>query len=466
MSWYKNIQNILNQEPETWLTYNLGRNLDKIPHLSRNKPPFRGLFWRSIRLFHWVIGLTKLRRRPLNKAGESYRFLVFSDTVNQITSLDTTVDNLRGRGEAVLAIANGNYINTAERKNRYVDYKFGLVEVVMGLMIFIRRAPALIRTLKTLKPIAVSWYFNNFCANYFYLAFFYRVLNDVRPEFVITANDHNFPNRCMLAVAHYLGIKTVYLQHASVGTLFPALRVNYAFLDGQSALDTYLLCEPNRPADDRELPVPHIFLTGQKKPLPRKGTTQRRYIGFAVNTLDKPEAAVKVANQVAEAGYDLLLRWHPAQSKADIQKYVTLLSGNSGIHFSDPRREAGSAYMEKIRFLIAGNTSILLEAAIAGAFPIYYELQPPDKPDVYGFVRQGLATHARSVDEILDLINQDKLQLNEDAVRYFSATFHTEWEGREGELVADCLMKLANGVDVENLFGYESFSSSKLFNSN
>jgi hypothetical protein len=79
--------------------------------------------------------------------------------------------------------------------------------------------------------------------------------------------------------------------------------------------------------------------------------------------------------------------------------------------------------------------------------PIYYELTPPDLPDYYGYVKNGLTRPADSVEDVLALVKsiRDNHVPNAEAVRYYSATYLTEWDGREGELVAECLQRLAAG---------------------
>ena len=106
--------------------------------------------------------------------------------------------------------------------------------------------------------------------------------------------------------------------------------------------------------------------------------------------------------------------------------------------------------MGNIGWLIAGNSSIHLEAAIAGVMPIYYELSPPDHSDYYGYVKHGLTQKAASVPEVLKIIEetQDNHTPNAGAVRYYSDTYLTEWDGKEGELVAECLKALALGEEL------------------
>ena len=52
--------------------------------------------------------------------------------------------------------------------------------------------------------------------------------------------------------------------------------------------------------------------------------------------------------------------------------------------------------------------------------------------------------------EVLKIIEetQDNHTPNSGAVRYYSNTYLTEWDGREGELVAECLKALALGEEL------------------
>jgi hypothetical protein len=261
----------------------------------------------------------------------------------------------------------------------------------------------------------------------------------------------------MLAVAHHLGIKTVYLQHASVSPIFPALRVNYAFLDGQCALDIYRQCEPNQPNTNRNAPLPKVILSGQKKHIKRSGKSESTLIGVALNVLDDAEAGIAFINALQDEGLGVRLRWHPGQAITNINQFRAAFASRERVSLSDPKRESISDFMAEIGWLIAGNSSIHLEAAIAGVMPIYYELSPPNHSDYYGYVKHGLTQKAASVPEVLKIIEktQDNHTPNAGAVRYYSDTYLTEWDGREGELVAGCLKALA--VDDELPVGITGF---------
>ena len=68
------------------------------------------------------------------------------------------------------------------------------------------------------------------------------------------SNDHSPANRALLLVAKSKGIKTVYMQHASVSNLFPVLDFDYSFLDGVNAYNIYKEIEGTKTENDT-----HVF---------------------------------------------------------------------------------------------------------------------------------------------------------------------------------------------------------------
>ena len=183
---------------------------------------------------------------------------------------------------------------------------------------------------------------------------------------------------------------------------------------------------------------------------------QSTVIGIALNVLDDADAGIAFIKALQEEGLNVRLRWHPGQAISNINQFRAAFASRERVSLSDPKRESISDFMAEIGWLIAGNSSIHLEAAIAGVMPIYYELSPPNHSDYYGYVKHGLTQKAASVPEVLKIIEktQDNHTPNAGAVRYYSDTYLTEWDGKEGELVAECLKALALGhelpVDVDD----------------
>lgn len=441
MGWYKDINAILEQEPETWLAYLYGQQLENIPHLTRTKPKSRGSLFR---LWGYCLSLVQhfaFRQPVVLKQKADY--VVYAGSNNQMSSLEGTANFLKGKEKRVVEIGHGKLLHTGEQKARYIPFSFSALDLVKSLVLLVRNGPSLYKELWQKYPATIQSYFGTFCSVYAFLVYFHRILKQTEPDFVITANDHNPTNRSLLAVAHYLGVKTVYLQHASVSRLFPALRVDYAFLDGQCALDTYRACEKNQPETNRNVPMPKVLLTGQKKHLVRTDDRQTNAIGIALNALDDATTAIQFVMQLAEAGQQLRVRWHPRQPEQYAQQFITAFEDVPQVHLSNPKTEPVSDFMANIRWLVSGNSSIHLEAALAGVTPIYYELTSSDDPDYYGYVRHGLAKPANSAAEIVTMVDSGcgKEGPDVEAVRYYSATYLTEWDGREGELVGEFLVR-------------------------
>lgn len=448
MGWYRDLKAVLAGEPETWLCYLYGQQTSNLPLLTEKKPRYRGFLLQVAKF-----GATLLRDFRFKKQVELNRptkFFIFAGTANQMRSLDQTIDALVRKREHVVAVGNPRLLTAKDYANGYVPFQLTLFDILRVLVLFSTRGWRLYRAIKAKHPVSVDWHFSTFCGVYIYLVYFYRVLSGTNPEFVITANDHNAPNRCMLAVAHHFGIKTVYLQHASVSNIFPALRVNYAFLDGQYALETYRECEPNQPYTFRNVPVPKVILSGQKKHLQRVENSSSNAVGVALNALDDSKVAIDFIKALAAESVNVRLRWHPGQAPRDTQAYRDAFAKNERVTLSDPKQQSISEFMEKVDWLIAGNSSIHLEAALAGVMPIYYELSATDLPDYYGYVKNDLTQPVDTVEDVLELLkrNQDSHVPNEEAVRYYSSTYLTEWEGQEGELVAESLIRLSAGVKL------------------
>lgn len=439
MGWYKDINSILEQQPEAWLAYLYGQQLENLRTLRGRKPPYTGFVLQLFKFFYHIG--TNIRSSNRGPKLKNIEHVIFAGTGNQLVTLEPTVAALRNRHRQVAVIVGKAQYDTKALKKGYRAVSFGLVDVYRALLLLVVRGPKLYRDLQKDNAVAAEWYFSTFCQAYIYLVYFWRILRDIRPDYVITANDHNVSNRSMMAVAHFLGIKTVYMQHASVSGLFPALRVDYAFLDGQSALDTYRLCEINQPQAGFKAPLPKIILSGQKKHIVRSEKTEDLPTGVAINTLDDCERVIDFICTLAEAGKKVCLRWHPSQSRADLGYLFRNLLGHPYVSFSDPRKESASEFLSKVAWVVAANTSIHLEAALAGASAIYYEFGQPELPDYYGYVKNGLAKPARSVNEVISILEECGVgrYSNIDAVRFYSATYMTDWDGKEAELVAECL---------------------------
>lgn len=445
MGWYRDIRSVLNQEPETWLAYLHGQKLEELPHISNSSSRIKGSFLLLIKHLYFVIRSVTFRRgSPKRKA---YDVFLYSGTYNQISSLHGVSLALEARGGEVFRVGSSKLLNNldADFRNGYIPFRLTLFDALKSLVFLVSNGPKLYAILVKEKGERRRrlLFLNEFLNVYPFLVYFHRVLKESSPSIVLVSNDHSTANRCLLAIGSFLGIKTAYLQHASVSHVFPALRVDYAFLDGQCAADIYAECVTNKSAGELTQVEPKVYLTGQHKSLERS-QEHPSVIGVAINLLDKPDDVMSFIERLSESGRPVCLRWHPRQSQDDVDLFYQRFLGSGSVFLSDPDKEPVAGFMKRIGWLVAGNSSIHLEAALSGVLPIHFELSQVSVTDYYGYVRNGLARHADTVTEIISLVeaSQDCHEPNPEAVRYYSASYLTEWEGREGDRVADLLLSL------------------------
>lgn len=458
------IRNILRIEPEWCLHYLAGQKSAELKHLhdvapGRLKGPLLKTLWFIVRPWLKEKKLWS-QSSPIEKA----KYFVYACTGNQMKSLIGFVEALSEKGESCQFVSQDKLIAEHAIEEHCVPYAKTVSDVAVSQVVAVLGFLRLNRGLSYLPDKIRDGQYSNFLSAYVYLAVFLRILREVRPEYVVVSNDHSPGPRCLVAAAHYLGIKTVYMQHASVCNIFPALRFNYAFLDGEKSLRVYEECENNSPADIKLYPKPVIFLSGQKKKLYIEKNNLRKKIGIAINMLDSINNVVDVINKLTKNGFSILLRWHPNQSLDDIAKINTVFENNSKVGLSNPKSQDVSAFLGESSSLIAGNSSIHLEAAIMGVKTIYYEMAPSERPDYYGYVREGISVFAETIDDIFAFIYKNEcanLEERYSAIKRYSETYGTIWHGREGELVAETLQRIS--IRKELLPIYKSKLESNVF---
>lgn len=461
MSRFSDVNKVLERNSEDWIAYLHGQQFDNLAHLKNSQSRISGVFLRSVAFFYQLLRLWLRSLMDSRKKNANVDFYIYAGTANQANSLVGTAKSLAEKNKVIVVESNGNKsLNGANDIFKFYQIEVKLSDVFLALRLFVYNAPKLYSSLKRKDSLLISQHFNVFCQVYIYLPLFYRLLNEYKPDCVIVSNDHNVDCRSLLAMANYFGIKTAYMQHASVSDLFPALTVDYAFLDGESALETYLKCERNLSFNYTNREHPKIFLSGQKKILKSLVKSGKENVGLAINILDNIDGAIELVNKLTADGFLVSLRWHPSQKKNDIMRIKEEFSDDSMVTLSDPRQQSVDNFLFEIYYMICGNSSIHLEAAVAGVIPIYYEIQPPHIEDYYGYVKNGIALKAESYQRLVSLLKKiDTSKPNSKAIQYYSATYNTEWYGKEGELVATILSQLQEDSPWRELFGARTYSN-------
>lgn len=451
MSWLKRVLNILKREPETWLAYLHGQQFDKLNYLQETKARYSGWY---LRVAIWFYSLIKGTRFKRDSCYTQCEYLVFVGTENQKKALDSTVLALRDHGLSVFCVAPRKILSEEEIENEtYNLLEYSVLDVLKSVLLSLLRIKELRRQLKNKSNLLRRNWLDVFLSTYNFSVYFDALLVKVSPRIVVVSNDHSTPNKTLIAlVRDRKEVKVAYMQHASVSNLFPALNFDYAFLDGESALNVYRKCEDNRPVTTPLLKSRRVFLTGQKKELGAGFPNiedKKNVIGIALNALDSIKAVKELITTLTNRGLLVKLRWHPGLPVKTAELLKSDLMGNK-IEFSNPKIESLSEFFSSINCMIAGNSSIHLEAALSNVVPIYYEMSDHTLDDYYGYIKNGVAIDAKSIGDLANIIGRVEsrdLKINKEAIQFYSSTFGTEWEGREGKLVSETLLSLHKNLD-------------------
>lgn len=451
----------LRREDETSLSYVYGKILNEggNAYLKNHDTKWKGFFFQTLIFFRFLlINSVFLCEHP--KRTQAF---FYAGTANQIKSLIPTVVAMRDKGIECAAYFESKVIcNEADGIDCRTVVSFCPGVILVALYLFFVKAPILyIRLRSSGNRVGINKFFNHFCQSYVYIPYFTKLLDVVKPDFVIQSNDHNVANRCLRLAAEMLAIKTVYLQHASVTDLFPPLEFDYAFLDGADALEKYVACQrawvPEKGKNTISSNVT-IFLSGQKKTITTSRTLDKDFcVGIGVNMMDTFDHLEVLLNVFDSKGVNCIVRTHPGQSIAFLSKLESYISQRKYVRFSDSKTSSLSDFFGQCRILIAANTGLHLEAAIAGIPTYYYEFSNiSQSPDYYGFVKSGLSAKLpakialMTIEEIMGLPASAEARSN--VIRRFSDSFGTQWQNREGELVAETLCRMIYGCSLSDIY--------------
>ncbi|WP_347156602.1 hypothetical protein [Pontibacter chitinilyticus] len=259
-----------------------------------------------------------------------------------------------------------------------------------------------------------------------------RKLRKYKPAAIVFANDHNADARAMLLAANSLGIKTIYIQHASVSPIFPPLHFGLSLLEGQDSLDKYKMCGPVQG---------HVELIGMPKADAfvhfRNQHNTIRTVGLGCNQLDDMAVIAQTLRQLTRdfPGISFILRPHPR----DTRNFTSLQAISPQISLSLAAQEQTFAYLRKLDMQISGTSGIHLEAVLLNVWSVYYNFSTTQAlHDYYGFITHGLVDSAADYAALAHLLQQHQQQKPDVYLRaqYYNATIGTPDEGHSSELAA------------------------------
>jgi len=291
--------------------------------------------------------------------------------------------------------------------------------------------------------------FDNYWLSYGLSVVWHMMLQSVEPRVVVGASDHDLHAGVLLGVTRDLDLPLVYIQHASVAETFPPLAMDYAFLEGEDSYRKYLVAGhlsaqvylTGMPKADGAKPIRH-----------RQAAEGRATVGVATNALDSiSDITALVGHPFASAGgIRFVIRPHP-RTPPDQKVQIQGMATEQGHAFSDPDEEPTAAFLHRIDVLVAGESSIHLEAAVKGVEPIYYAPAAHGR-DVYGYVARGLIRYvARSSEDVFNVITELGPKGATSALgraKYYVDTVGTSYFGRSAEIVAGLVDEIASSGSV------------------
>ena len=312
----------------------------------------------------------------------------------------------------------------------------------------------LVREIRKASPRhkrVIKFFFSKFLRMYGCEKVANQMVEKYKPNIIIMANDHLEINRCLLFAAKARNVKTVYIQHASVGTTFPPLQFSYSLLDGLDALEKYRSIGPLSG---------NIYLCGglrfDKISDLKKEKETKIKVGVAINLVDTPELVKETCLRLAamkKIGVEVILRPHPQMQEDSWRHWCK----QHGMSYSSPMTESSFDFIKKLTVLIANQCSIHLDAAMCRVPSLVYYMSKDGPSDVYGFVKQGLTCVATNLDEVKEFIDSlDHYVANKQAIRYFNCSYGTSYEGNVSSIMASLISSIQDN-DIEHFNSDYSF---------
>lgn len=446
-------------EDELSLAHLYGQKLHEAPHLVNKKTRIKGVILRSLMFFYHLVKKIQISANKNSVKGDVF---IYAGTQNQLNSLIPTIDGLTELNvQHSLVLRNRNLKGSESFINLTVTPQIAFTSVLLYLFHVV---PLYFKLKNQNKNKEIEFVFNVLCKAYLYIPAFLSLLakqnkNDM-VKLIVMSNDHNVDNRCLRLAGEILKIKTLYMQHASVSELFPPLMYDFALLDGQMAFNTYMNCS------SKHLSKKHhqtkVFLSGQKKTIKISRDAKERSIGVAVNTLDDIKDVLNLLNIFVANNYTVAIRTHPYQQKCFIDNLNRYIAKNDLVVWSNSTEDSLINFFSSVSCVIAANTSIHLEAALAGLPTIYYELAKDiNRADYYGYVKNGVSFELNGnnlIRSLQDGIEYCNSSFRNEALKRYSETYNTKWECKEGVLSASLIKKILCKENVDDLF-YSHFSN-------
>lgn len=274
------------------------------------------------------------------------------------------------------------------------------------------------------------------------LTFAYRYVNKIwlrlaKPRLLVILTDHQMVARDMVKSAKASGVKTLYIQHASITDHFPPLITDYAFLEGEDAKSKYLNISKGHTDTKIEL-IGIMKLDGTLNQA--IGESAINNIGICTNEFDDIEIADNLI-ALLKKEFTLTLRPHPGDPR--YQQWIETAEKH-GILFSDSKSQKASDFLASVNCVVSYNCGIITESLMLNKPTFSFQMSQKEF-DHYGFLRHHIVDHynkpAALAEDIRKIRNAPNVINWKNKAKYYCDTIDTPYEGRSAELVKKMLHK-------------------------
>jgi hypothetical protein len=268
-----------------------------------------------------------------------------------------------------------------------------------------------------------------------------QMLEKYNPEILFMSNDHSPFNRCLLHHSKSMGIKTIYMQHASVSDKFPLLEFDYSLLDGKESFEKYKKTSKKKSK---------VILTGSArydKFYKTKLNKNSFKIGVSLNQFDDFEVVKNLCLNLRKSlkNCELAIRPHPNMKNWNRDWFE-----NHNIEYSDSSVVPSNVFLKSLKIQISNVSGIHLDAAMIKVPTVLYQLSKENINDQYGYLANGLIKQAITFDDLLNYIEYPKALFPKDEIiQYYLASIGTSVEGRVGEFTANYIYSILNKEEEE-----------------
>lgn len=439
----RSISRIVRKNPEDWIEFSAGQNTKT--NLSRFKENNAILsIVKQALSYIYLIGIHLSFKRSSVTNGD---VIFFCATPNQYSVLYPISIHLpKGRYSFIVPRSLNLPLESNETHLAYVSVSVS--DVFKFFLLHIVRLKYLIRLFVDEKGL-LAYRGMSFFSVHFWLIYHFTLIQSSKPKLVVLANDHNAQTRSLLVVCRHLGVKTAYVQHAEVSDRFHSLDFDLSFLYGQYSLDIYKRCEKRRNAGTAPPKQRLYVLSGSMRkinvPDRENGNAKLMRIGLLVKGSDLISDIIVYARHLVQYG-EVIVRPHPNVSHEAIKEKIEHVCYKK-VTFSNPLTESPSDFLSKLNVVVSGNSTMLLEAAIAGVLPIYVDSMSAGVQDYYGFAKNNVAFKINDTLSITqkDVENALNYKCDTESVKYYINTYGSEDFGNEPKLVCQQIIDYLEG---------------------